>query len=566
MALRSDEFCARVRIVMMRLQTKAIHAVALLSLVSASAAAAQSSLPFGIQLTDATSEVSIGLLNGRAQAFSYVPATGATARATEWRTRNAAMFNTQSSVKVLPWLALNLTGSTNITGNAEMEMSQFGVAGCPALTCQTKGDSTLVHANRMELFAAAQLVQANGITLNALAGYKRDFSKWQAFGGTRNFGAPPALPAGLNTSYEQTWSTPYLGLAAAYKSGAWTINGRVIGSAWATGEDRTQDHLGSTDTVGKFGKSTFVGADLQAAYRLNASTSVTAGYGYQNWGLAKGTATVTGNTGVVTTSNDAAGANNVSHMLSLGMKIDLNTPGAASNGRDIARALPWTGWYAGVTSGPDWLRAKWETKSLGVPATALNASTANQSLDDTGARLGGLAGYTWQTGAWVWGVEADLSRSTASATKAGIPGVHSIAAQPLSSDAAIVSSGWDGSLRLRAGTELLPNLFPNLLIYGTGGIAFQQTSAEISCPGASGVNTWCGANRDEKISQVRAGLTAGLGYEKQFAGNWFTRGEYRYTTTGGADHTFFASAPADTVSTKIDTSSHRINFGLGYRF
>jgi opacity protein-like surface antigen len=447
-----------------------------------------------------------------------------------------------------------------------MEMSQFGVAGCPGSTCQAKGDSTVVHANRMDLFAAAQLVQANGITVNALAGYKRDFSKWQTFGGVRNFGAPLTLPPGLSTSYEQTWSTPYLGLSAAYKSGAWTVDGRVIGSAWATGEDRTQNHLDSSDTVGKFGKGTFVGADLAAAYRVNPTTSITAGYAYQAWGLSKGSSTTKDTTGVTVAAGDAAGANNVSHLLSLGLKIDLNTPGAASAGRDIARASPWTGWYAGVTSGPDWLRAKWETKSLGVPAGPLNAGTASQSLDDSGARLGGLAGYTWQTGAWVWGVEADLSRSTASATKVGIPGVNSAATQPLSSDAAIVSSGWDGSLRLRAGTELLPNLFPNLLIYGTAGVAFQQTTAQVSCPGSTGMNSWCTADRDEKISQVRAGLTAGIGYEKQFAGNWFTRGEYRYTTTGGADNTFFASIPADAVAAKIDTSSHRLNFGVGYRF
>ena len=550
----------------MRLSARAIHAAALLSFASATSAIAQSSLPFGIQLTDATSEVSIGLLNGRAQAFSYVPATGAIAVRTDWRTNNAAMFNTASSVKVLPWLALHLKGSANITGNAEMERFNFNVPGCPGLTCQTNSESTLVHANRMELFAAAQLIQNNNITLNALAGFKRDFTKWQAFGGTRNFGAP-TLPPGLNTSYEQTWSTPYLGVSAAYTSGAWTLNGRVLGSAWATGEDRIQDHLGSTDQTGKFAKSTFVGADLSAAYRLNASTSMTAGYGYQNWRTGKGTTTTTSNTGLVTTANDSASANNVSHMLSLGLKIDLNTPGSGADNRGPVRASPWTGWYAGVTSGPDWLRAKWDTKSLGIPAGAPNAATASQSLDDTGARLGGLAGYTWQTGGWVWGVEADLSRSTASATKVGIPGTTTTAAQPLSSDAAIVSSGWDGSLRLRAGTELLPTLFPSLLIYGTAGVAFQQTTAQISCPGVSGTNSWCTADRDEKASKTRAGLTAGFGYEKQFAGNWFTRGEYRYTTTGtGADQTYFATAPADAVTAKVDAASHRINFGLGYRF
>ena len=68
------------------------------------------------------------------------------------------------------------------------------------------------------------------------------------------------------------------------------------------------------------------------------------------------------------------------------------------------------------------------------------------------------------------------------------------------------------------------------------------------------------------VSKVKTGYTVGLGYEAQYSGNWFTRGEYRYTNTGSFDHAFFANAPIDTVSTKIDSSSHRLTFGLGYRF
>ena len=68
------------------------------------------------------------------------------------------------------------------------------------------------------------------------------------------------------------------------------------------------------------------------------------------------------------------------------------------------------------------------------------------------------------------------------------------------------------------------------------------------------------------MTRTGVGYTLGAGFEYLYAGNWFTRGEYRYTNTGSFSHQFFANAPVDTVSTKLDTASHRLTFGVGYKF
>ena len=199
-------------------------------------------------------------------------------------------------------------------------------------------------------------------------------------------------------------------------------------------------------------RSKFVGADLSAAYRLSAATSVTLGYNYQNWSFAKGPTTIVGAGGTLVINGDAAGGNNVAHTLSVGLKIDLNRPAEASGLKDDHhRVAPrWDGWYGGVTSGMDWQNVDWQTTSLaGFTPTA---SSAERELKDRGAVVSLFGGRTWQNGTTIWGVEADIGKSNASDTKAGVPGYGPNAFHAFHPDATIATSGWDGSLRARLGT------------------------------------------------------------------------------------------------------------------
>jgi outer membrane immunogenic protein len=103
-----------------------------------------------------------------------------------------------------------------------------------------------------------------------------------------------------------------------------------------------------------------------------------------------------------------------------------------------------------------------------------------------------------------------------------------------------------------------------LRAYVTGGLAFSQVKATASCTAIS--PSWCFDEQYEVAEKVMTGWTAGAGAEYDFAANWFTRGEYRYTDLGEFQHNFFEGAAADTISAALSVKSHRFDLGLGYKF
>ena len=511
-------------------------------------------------------EFSVGAMRGKAQEFVYNP-DGSTLSRLDWTFDNVAMFNAHSSFQVLPWLKFGARGSTNLTDSSGMDDFDFNLLGCPPpdLTCHSNHPSTrLRQARTFEIYGAADFYRRGGLTFSALAGYKDTFYQWAAIGGTANYGP---LPPGLGISYEQSWSTPYIGLAFSSTRDEWTLSGRLIGSTWAQGDGKDNHHLRSLRFDDKYDSTNMLAADVGVAYRVNRHVSVTADYRFERWGTGKGPTTITDyiGGGSVVIPGNAAGGNAETHAISLGLKVDLHPAHAAPGYKDsyAGPVAVWTGWNVGIGGGYDWQRNGWTTTSLAAGGVVVDPSSASADFNDSGSRASIFLGRTWQRDNFVFGLEGDFSKSNASSMHLGIHGVIPAALQPLMSDATVVGSGYDGSLRVRAGMLMTPSL----LLYATGGVAFQQTKASVSCPDGLAAASWCVAGpKHEEISKWNVGWTAGAGYEMAFASNWFTRGEYRYTSVGSFDHTFFAATPIDDVSATIDPSSHRITFSVGYRY
>ena len=126
--------------------------------------------------------------------------------------------------------------------------------------------------------------------------------------------------------------------------------------------------------------------------------------------------------------------------------------------------------------------------------------------------------------------------------------------------------GWDGSVRGKFGYLASPTV----LVYGSGGVAFQQLSVGATCDGGNG--SWCGytlniigPQRSESASTVRAGWTVGGGLEAVLAGNWLGKLEFRYADFGQFDHAFFAGT-ADEVDTSVHLQTYTFLAGIGYKF
>jgi len=79
-----------------------------------------------------------------------------------------------------------------------------------------------------------------------------------------------------------------------------------------------------------------------------------------------------------------------------------------------APVFSWTGWYFGVNGGGGWGTTD-HTASITVGGMPAPLTTGNFNV--TGALVGGTAGYNFQMGHWVWGVETDLDW-------ANVSGIH----------------------------------------------------------------------------------------------------------------------------------------------
>jgi outer membrane immunogenic protein len=229
----------------------------------------------------------------------------------------------------------------------------------------------------------------------------------------------------------------------------------------------------------------------------------------------------------------------------------------------------WTGFYLGGEVGARWADSTWTSTGLQDPIDpATNARFLPQgnpaNFDSTGFRGGVYAGYNWQVApAGLLGIEGDIAWGNNSKTLPGIPGTW-LAVQngnPLiANDSSSVKLGWDASIRGRAGWLVAPSV----LLYGTGGVAWQDVSLTAIC---NVTGPWCFPSMLETYNKVATGYTVGGGIESKF-GRWLARLEYRFADFGHVSHEFFPPGPATFNAIWMNESvrTHTISVGLAYSF
>jgi outer membrane immunogenic protein len=178
----------------------------------------------------------------------------------------------------------------------------------------------------------------------------------------------------------------------------------------------------------------------------------------------------------------------------------------------------WTGFYAGVNGGGGWGRSWWQSQAT--------------SIDLSGAQLGGTAGYNWQFGNAVFGVEGDIDWSNLKGTSGATlcPGCST-------------SDSWLSTVRGRAGYA-----FGGIMPYLSGGLALGDIRA--SAPGFAGAST------------TNAGWTVGGGIEIALPGNWTAKAEYLHVDLGNFNCGLNCGLPTNNVSMHDDV----IRAGLNYHF
>ena len=225
----------------------------------------------------------------------------------------------------------------------------------------------------------------------------------------------------------------------------------------------------------------------------------------------------------------------------------------------------WTGFYLGAELGGRWSNTTWTSTGLEDPVAAFENVRLPQgnpaSFNAATVRAGGYAGYNWQVApTWVVGLEGDIAWGNSSKTSAGIPGSWFAFSTPatIALDSSNVREGWDGTIRGRLGFLITPSV----MLFGTGGVAFQDVSVTANC---SRNGPWCVLNRSESFNHVMTGWTVGGGIEGKVASGWLARLEYRYADFGSLSHEFFPKT-IDSVFMTESMRTQTVSVGIAHQF
>jgi outer membrane immunogenic protein len=224
---------------------------------------------------------------------------------------------------------------------------------------------------------------------------------------------------------------------------------------------------------------------------------------------------------------------------------------ASANAADMARPLPapvaappftWTGLYSGAHGGYGF--GDLTATSLGINLTPLP--------EPTGFFFGSNIGYNWQVANFVIGVEADFNYGHIedSVTILTVPGATAGATSRLD---------YFGTARGRLGFA-----FGNVLIYGTGGVAWGHNNATLDVA-AFGLGTRLFDD------QNHLGWTAGGGFEYAINNSWSIKAEYLYLDFGDEAYTFVTGPVVPLLgvappSANVDLKLHTVKVGANFKF
>ena len=226
-----------------------------------------------------------------------------------------------------------------------------------------------------------------------------------------------------------------------------------------------------------------------------------------------------------------------------------------------AAVFSWTGFYIGANVGGAWATddTTWTSAGFGGGAFPVVLDAAGTGgINTSGVTAGGQIGFNYQVSPFaVLGAEADIAYTDLSASR-----LVAIAppAVPGTTAASSISSRWLATVRGRLG--FLPA--PNVMLYGTGGVAFAQVkTADVAFFAADGSSNAAASDT------TRTGWTAGGGVEWAFLGAWSVKAEYLYVDLGRATYTSLNNFPANAGA--VITHDHRLTeniarVGLNYQF
>jgi outer membrane immunogenic protein len=209
-----------------------------------------------------------------------------------------------------------------------------------------------------------------------------------------------------------------------------------------------------------------------------------------------------------------------------------------------AAALPaWAGGYIGIQGGV----ARHDATFHEFHDTGRDTSLVDTK---TGGTVGGVLGYNFQHGSFVYGVEGDWNWLGVKASDDALPGFFGKTSS--------FDVSWLATVRGRAGLAVDATLF-----YITGGVAFGKVKNDFAIVLFDGT-----PDRSYTQDDTKVGWTAGAGVEHLLSANWTVRAEFRFVDLGTTKVACTPSATNDCFGYRGQFSNKLMMglVGLNYKF
>lgn len=226
------------------------------------------------------------------------------------------------------------------------------------------------------------------------------------------------------------------------------------------------------------------------------------------------------------------------------------SPAYAKAPRMPAPLQSWAGFYLGTHAGYGWKQNDF--------SRVFFLNTQDGGIHSQGWLAGGQAGYNWQYGNVVAGLELD---GTATGIKgSSVPVTVTTLTETLSDNVKYL-----GTARGRLGYTVTPNW----LLYGTGGLAWEHGLRNVT-----GISVFPGVGVQTTINESPRdlfGWVAGVGVET-FIGssNWIARLEYLHYDFGGVEATNTTVSTLAGVASTADKAGRQtidtVRAGVSYKF
>jgi outer membrane immunogenic protein len=242
----------------------------------------------------------------------------------------------------------------------------------------------------------------------------------------------------------------------------------------------------------------------------------------------------------------------------------------------IAMVYDWTGFYVGANLGWSFGRSSTDYIVAGLPF-----GSTSQKMDGI---LGGLqAGYNWQNGRGVFGLEADIQATAQKGSSSltdfipGTPGTLAIPCIPLEvAPGCLPGTGTAGTPGTPSITGLInyQNKLPwfgtfrgrigftpaeRWLVYATGGLAYGEVNTVESL-------TVGGTSVALSTNAIRLGWTVGGGVEAAIRDGWTAKFEYLYIDFGSVTDALVGIAPITPIATRSHVTDNVLRVGVNYRW